>query len=127
MDDKLKKPINKICPANLGNKLAEEIRRLTRETFKVFGIYDFCRVDYRMDDKGNLYILELNSMANLGVTCSYVNADKVAGYSYESMVNRMLDVAVERYFGSQQMDQISVEEHESKTKKIRSELDCGVV
>jgi D-alanine-D-alanine ligase len=82
IDDKLKKPINKICPANLGNKLAEEIRRLTRETFKVFGIYDFCRVDYRMDDKGNLYILELNSMASLGVTCSYVNADKVVGYSY---------------------------------------------
>lgn len=117
LEDKLKKPKEKICPANVDEKVAEEIRRLTRETFKVLGIYDFCRVDYRMDADGNLYILELNSMASLGVTGSYVHAAKVAGYTYESMVNRMLDVAVERYFGSQQMDQIAVEEPESKNKK----------
>ena len=70
-----------------------------------------------MDKDDNLYILELNSMASLGVTGSYVHAAKVAGYSYESMINRMLDVAVERYFGSQQMDQVAVGGTESKAKK----------
>ena len=79
LEDKLKKPKNKICPANIDEKLAEELRRLTQETFKVLGIYDFCRVDYRMDKDGNLYILELNSMASLGDTGSYVQAAKVAG------------------------------------------------
>jgi len=117
LEDKLKRPKEKICPAKLDDKVAEEIRRLTRETFKVLGIYDFCRVDYRMDSEGNLYILELNSMASLGTTGSYVHAAKVAGYTYETMVNRMLDVAVERYFGSQQMDQVAIEEPESKAKK----------
>jgi len=117
LEDKLKKPKEKICPANVDEKLADELRRLTKETAKVLGIYDFCRVDYRLDDKGNLYILELNSMASLGLTGSYVHAAKVAGYTFESMVNRMLDVAVERYFGSQQMDQVAVEEPESKSKK----------
>ena len=117
LEDKLKKPKEKVCPANVNEKLANELRRLTKETAKVLGIYDFCRVDYRLDDKGNLYILELNSMASLGLTGSYYHAAKVAGYTYESMVNRMLDVAVERYFGSQQMDQVAVEEPESKSKK----------
>ena len=117
LEDKLSKPKNKICPAKVDDKLAEELRRLTRETFKVLGIYDFCRVDYRMDSDGNLYILELNSMASLGPTGSYVQAAQVAGYTYESMVNRMLDVAVERYFGSQQIDQVAVEEPEPKVKK----------
>ncbi len=117
IEDKMKTPKNKICPANVDEKTAEEIRRLTKETFRVLGIYDFCRVDYRMDSEGNLYILELNSMASLGETGSYVHAAKVAGYTYETMVNRMLDVAVERYFGGQQIDQIAVEEPESKTKK----------
>ncbi len=117
LEDKLRKPKEKICPANLDENLANELRRLTKETAKVLGIYDFCRVDYRLDDDGNLYILELNSMASLGLTGSYVHAAKVAGYTFESMVNRMLDVAVERYFGSQQMDQVAVEEPESKSKK----------
>jgi D-alanine-D-alanine ligase len=117
IEDKLKKPKGKICPPKIDKKLAEEMRRLTKETFNVLGIFDFCRVDYRMDSEGNLYILELNSMASLGETGSYVHAAKVAGYTFESMVNRMLDVAVERYFGGQQIEQIAVEEPESKVKK----------
>jgi len=117
LEDKLNKPKNKICPANLDENLAKELRRLTKETAKVLGIYDFCRVDYRLDNEGKLYILELNSMASLGMTGSYVHAAKVAGYTFETMVNRMLDVAVERYFGSQQMDQVAVEEPKSKTQK----------
>ncbi|MBT5632610.1 MAG: M20/M25/M40 family metallo-hydrolase [Nitrospina sp.] len=117
LEDKLKKPKEKICPANIDENLAKELRRLTKETAKVLGIYDFCRVDYRLDNDGNLYILELNSMASLGMTGSYVHAAQVAGYTFETMVNRMLDVAVERYFGSQQMDQVAVEESDQKAKK----------
>ncbi len=117
LEDKLKKPKEKVCPANVSDALAKELGRLTRETFRVLGIYDFCRVDFRMDKDDNLYILELNSMASLGITGSYVHAAKVGGYSYESMINRMLDVAVERYFGQQQIDQVAVGESESKAKK----------
>ena len=117
LEDKLTKPKNKICPAIIDASLAQELHRLTKETARVLGIYDFCRVDYRMDNDGNLYILELNSMASLGMTGSYVHAAKVAGYSFESMVNRMLDVAVERYFGTQQMNQVAVEEPLSKASK----------
>ncbi len=116
LEDKSKKPKEKVCPANVDENIANELRRLTKETAKVLGIYDFCRVDYRMGDDGKLYILELNSMASLGMTGSYVHAAKVAGYTFETMVNRMLDVAVERYFGSQQMDQIAVEETATKAK-----------
>lgn len=114
--EKMNQPKMKICPAKIDEPLANEMRRLTKEAFNILGIYDFCRVDFRLDKKGNLNILELNSMASLGEEGSFVTAAKNAGYSFESMVNRMLDVANERYFGDQQMDQILVEEPESNTK-----------
>ena len=110
LDDKLKTPREKVCPAKIDDKLKEELARLTRETFRGLGIYDFCRVDFRMDDAGNLYILELNSMASLGRTGSYVTSAKVAGYSFQSLINRMLDVAVERYFGKQQLENLGEQE-----------------
>ncbi len=110
LDDKLKTPKAKICPALVDDKLAEELRRLAKETAHVLGIYDFCRIDFRMDENNNLFVLELNSMASLGFTGSYVTAAKAAGYTYDSLVNRMLDVAVERYFGNQQIDQVSTDE-----------------
>ena len=119
LDDKLRTPKAKICPALVDDKLAEELRRLAKESARVLGIYDFCRIDFRMDEHNNLYVLELNSMASLGFTGSYVTAAKAAGYTYESLVNRMLNVAVERYFGSQQIDQVSTDEKllaQSETK-----------
>lgn len=98
---KMKKPVDKICPAKISEELTQEMKRLARESFHVLGINDFARIDLRMDADENLYILELNSMASLGLTGSYVHAAKSVGYTYESLVNRMLDVAATRYFGKE--------------------------
>jgi D-alanine-D-alanine ligase len=98
-NDKMKAPVEKVCPPNVGPELSREMTRLARESFRALGISDFARIDLRMDSDGNLYILELNSMASLGQTGSYVHAAKTAVYTYETLVNRMLDVAAVRYFG----------------------------
>jgi len=99
-DDKTKKPHQKLCPAPVTGEQAEELRRLARGAFRALGCCDFARVDLRLDEQGNFHILELNSMASLGATGSYIHAAKTAGYSDESMINRMLEVAAVRYFGS---------------------------
>lgn len=104
--EKMKKPKGKICPAQVDPATEEKLADLTKAAFRALGLYDFCRADFRMDADGNLYVLELNSMASLGQTGSYVHAAKVAGYTYESLINRMLDVAVERYFGEQKLHQV---------------------
>ena len=57
---------------------------------------DFARVDLRIDWDGNPWVLEINSMASLGATASYVMAAETAGYSYVQLVNRILAVALER-------------------------------
>ena len=93
-------PRNKICPAGIPEDLADEMRRQSREAFRALQLRDFSRVDIRMDDHHNMYILEINSMASLGMTGSYVHAAGVAGYDYRALVNKMLDVAVVRYFAS---------------------------
>ncbi|RDJ31748.1 MAG: M20/M25/M40 family metallo-hydrolase [Crenarchaeota archaeon] len=99
-DDKVKKGgIDKICPAPLSDEKAEELRKLCKDAFYTLGLNDYTRVDIRMDKDENFYILELNSMASLGMGGSFFHAAKTAGYTYESLVNRILDVAVIRYFG----------------------------
>lgn len=97
--DKIRKPLEKICPAKIDDELAEQMRSLSQRAFRALELNDFARLDYRMDKDGNLFILEINSMASLGLTGSYVHAAKVQGYTYEALVNRILDVAAVRYFG----------------------------
>jgi D-alanine-D-alanine ligase len=98
VDDKKQKPRDKICPAKISQELADEMVRLSKMAFRALGLRDFARVDIRMDKKENIYLLEINSMASLGTTGSFVYAAKVAGYDYTRLVNRIVDVAAVRYF-----------------------------
>lgn len=98
VDDKKYKPRGKICPPDLPDDLAESIVAISKKCFHALELKDFARVDLRMDGKGSIYVLEINSMASLGKTGSYVHAAGAAGMDYATLVNSILDVASVRYF-----------------------------
>jgi len=98
VDDKKQKPREKICPAEISPELAGEMVGMSKNAFRALGLRDFARVDIRMDENDNIYLLEINSMASLGVTGSFVHAAEVAGYDYTRLANRIVDVAAVRYF-----------------------------
>lgn len=98
VDDKKSKPRRKVCPAHISDELAEKMQKISIEAFKALNLRDFARVDIRLDEEDNIYLLEINSMASLGQSGSYPTAAKVAGYDFEALVNKMLDVASVRYF-----------------------------
>ena len=112
--DKKQTPVDKICPALLTPEQTAEIKRICLAAFRKLGLYDFTRVDFRMDKDGRFYVLELNSMASLGVTGSYYTAAKSAGYTYDTLINKILDVATLRYFGESYLEPESSEQIESQ-------------
>src|SRR6056297_2523 len=106
VDDKQKTPREKVCPANLSPELTEKMQKLSIEAFKALSLRDFSRVDIRLDENDNIYLLEINSMASLGVTGSYPTAARAAGYDFGGLVNKILDVASVRYFSNTIMTQL---------------------
>ena len=122
--DKLETPVDKICPAPLTEEQTAEIKRISLTAFRKLGLNDFTRVDFRMSDDGHFYVLELNSMASLGKSGSYYAAAKTTGYSYDSLINKMLDVAALRYFGESHISEISPENIE--TQPLRSVIRSHV-
>jgi D-alanine-D-alanine ligase len=88
------------CPAPIGKELVAKSQELAAKAFSVLGCYDCARVDMRLDDDGNLYLLEVNSLPSLGPRGSYVFAAAAAGIDYPALVNRLVDVASARYFGT---------------------------
>lgn len=117
-DHKRSKPREKLCPADIPEELAHEIRSQCLASFKALQLRDFSRVDIRMDEHNNIYILEINSMASLGMTGSYVHAAGVAGYDYKALVNKMLDVAVVRYFSNK----VETTENGTPNKKVPAQI-----
>jgi D-alanine-D-alanine ligase len=58
------------------------------------------RVDMRMDEQDSFYILEINSLPSLGEHGSYLKAAQAAGMDRIAVINRMVEVAATRYFGT---------------------------
>jgi D-alanine-D-alanine ligase len=101
-DDKYHRRVDeprKVCPAPLDTHLNARLRELSLGTFRSCHCKDYARVDIRVNHSGQPFVLEINSMASLGEGGSFVRAAVQAGYTFPSLVSRILDIAHERYFG----------------------------
>jgi D-alanine-D-alanine ligase len=78
----------------------EELQWLSAAVFRVTGCLDVARVDFRLqaNDGDKPYILEVNPLPGLNPgysdLCVEANAE---GWSYEKLINQILDLAAERY------------------------------
>ena len=88
------------CPAAIDEQLSEKAQKLSRRVFEALGCYDCARVDMRLDGDGNLFILEVNSLPSLGEFGSYIVGAQQMGLDFGALVNRLVDVASARYFGT---------------------------
>jgi D-alanine-D-alanine ligase len=89
-----------LCPASVTEEMLEDLNWLTAATFRVTGCLDVARVDFRLDahDNNKPYILEINPLPGLNPDYSDLCIEaKAAGWTYEVLVNRILDEAAERY------------------------------
>lgn len=89
-----------VCPAPIGDELTMIAQEIAVHAFSALGCYDCARVDLRLDAKGNLYILEINSLPSLGEHGSYTLAAREAGLDFASLINRLVETASTRYFGT---------------------------
>ncbi|MER8792525.1 ATP-grasp domain-containing protein [Mesorhizobium sp. M0983] len=90
----------KICPAQIGSSLATGLRDISVATFRACQCRDYARIDFRIDRSGQPLVLEINTMPGFDTGNAYALAAMTAGYSFSGLVNRILDVAHTRYFGS---------------------------
>ncbi|SHE88057.1 M20/M25/M40 family metallo-hydrolase [Alkalibacter saccharofermentans] len=99
--------LEKICPAPIDEETTKKVQNLAIETFRALGCFDSARVDFRLDKDNNPYILEVNSMASLGKSGSYVFAAEKIGLDYNKLVNKLIEIASLRYFGPMAVEENS--------------------
>ena len=94
--------IQPVCPAPISEELTAEAKEIAVRTFSALGLYDCARVDMRMDTDDKLYVLEANSLPSLGEHGSYLVGAAHVGLDFAAFVNRLVEVASARYFGTPQ-------------------------
>jgi D-alanine-D-alanine ligase len=83
------------CPADLPAPLAEDIGRLGVRAAQVLDCRGVSRVDFRLDPAGTAWCLEVNTIPGMTPTSLVPMAAKAAGMSYDLVVQRMLDLALD--------------------------------
>lgn len=84
------------CPARVDAATLERIRQWSIAAFRLTGCRDYARVDMRMDDQGQLFILEVNGNPDIGPTAGFAPALRVAGVDYEDFIDRLVQHAFAR-------------------------------
>jgi D-alanine-D-alanine ligase len=85
------------CPAQLTPAELKSMERIARETFVALDCRDVARVDLRMDDAGEIYVLEVNPLPGLtpgySDLCLIANA---ANIDYRSLIGEILTGGLKR-------------------------------
>ncbi len=86
------------CPAPIPKRLWAKLEQLAVRAFAALECYDFARVDFRWRADGEPTILEINPLAGLQEGISdIVMAGEADGVSFTTLVNGILDAALQRY------------------------------
>lgn len=96
----LESEVYRVCPAELSEAKTREFQQLALDAKKALELEDVCRMDMRMDAKGNAYILEVNPIPLMcpdPEQASLVYAAREAGYNYKDMVEKIITSAAKRY------------------------------
>jgi D-alanine-D-alanine ligase len=89
------------CPAKLNAELENEIRQTVLKTYNVLRCKDWSRIDVRLDKNGVPNIIEINPLPGImpdpNENSSFPKAARVAGMTYNQMIQKVLYSAARRY------------------------------
>ncbi len=90
------KLVEHICPAVIPEGLAYALQDVAVRAYQSVGCRDFGWVDFRVDEQGKIYVLEINPLPNLSPEDVFVLAGQAMGLSYSQIILKILDEAFAR-------------------------------
>jgi D-alanine-D-alanine ligase len=82
------------CPANLTDEERSQVTEVALAAYRALGCSGFARVDLILDEDGP-HVLEVNAIPGLTDTSLLPQAAEAAGHTFEELVERILELALE--------------------------------
>lgn len=87
---------NYICPAEISDDIAEFTQNMAMTLYKAIGSSGFARIDFRLDDEGQPFCLELNSIPGFTSQSLVPMAAKQIGIEFPELCQILIDIALEK-------------------------------
>ncbi len=86
-----------ICPASIPEAVAKKMQQATELAFKSLKLDIYSRADFLLDEKGDIYCLEVNTLPGMTATSLLPQEAKAAGIEYGELCELIIQKSLERY------------------------------
>jgi D-alanine-D-alanine ligase len=83
--------------ASIPDELRARLHKVSLDAYRALRVRDYGRVDLRLTDTGEIYVIEVNASCYLERSSEFAMAAATAGIGYEDLVGRIVELALERY------------------------------
>jgi D-alanine-D-alanine ligase len=84
------------CPAKLPTKVANEVRRVALRAWQLAGGFGYGRVDMRIDQNGQPWILEVNANPDIAPDAGLARMAGVIGIDYPALIRNICELGLGR-------------------------------
>ncbi len=84
------------CPADVDPELAQRISQVALQAFRAVGAWGYARVDMRLDEVGQPYVLEINCNCCIDDEMGLARSAAEAGIEYPQLLQLIVKAALER-------------------------------
>ena len=85
-----------ICPSQLDDSMEDKLKKISLNCFKTCGCKGWGRIDIIVDDKGNPWVIELNTVPGMTSHSLVPLAAKERNIDFENLVLKILDSSLQK-------------------------------
>jgi D-alanine-D-alanine ligase len=85
--------------AQLPDELRARLQKVAVDAYRALRVRDYGRVDIRLTDTGDIYVLEVNASCYLEKNSEFAMAAAASGLDYPRLIERIVDLALARRKG----------------------------
>ena len=85
------------CPAELSREQTEKLQKEAEHAYRVLGLDGYGRIDFLMDEAGEIYCLEANTLPGMTPTSLLPQEAAAVGIDFPTLCEQLIEVSKRRY------------------------------
>ncbi len=86
-----------VFPTDLSEEQAEAMQKVAIDSFNALRLRDYARVDLRVTDSGEIFVIEVNPNCYLEAGSEFARAAAESGLQYDQLIEKIIELSTARY------------------------------
>lgn len=84
------------CPANIDEDATKKMQKIAEDVFKALRLHQYARIDIMMNEKGEMFALEANTLPGMTPTSLLPQEALAVGINYNELCEKLINMAMEK-------------------------------